>query len=157
MPFVSSGKVYLCKYCEKPAAKNFSGGRNRGYYKTCGSVRCLNHSYTDPVVIASKINKGSSNGRWINDRTLVKTRSRYENSEWKRKVFERDNYTCQLCFKHGGSLAAHHIKPYSLFPGLRWELTNGQTLCIECHKLTPSFGWKLVNQIKQGYPYSISK
>lgn len=59
---------------------------------------------------------------------------RYE--RWRRSVFERDNYTCQLCFKRGGELNADHIKPWALFPKLRFKLKNGRTLCVKCHRKT---------------------
>jgi hypothetical protein len=52
---------------------------------------------------------------------------------WRIKVFERDDYVCQYCKKRGGSLHADHIKPFALYPELRFEVTNGQTLCTNCH------------------------
>lgn len=54
--------------------------------------------------------------------------------EWRRKVFERDFYTCAICGKVGGELNAHHIKPYAYYPELRYEVNNGITLCKNCHK-----------------------
>lgn len=57
-----------------------------------------------------------------------------EQSDWRKEVFTRDNYTCQRCFKHGGNLHAHHIKSWVDFPELRNELSNGKTLCANpCH------------------------
>jgi 5-methylcytosine-specific restriction endonuclease McrA len=55
--------------------------------------------------------------------------------EWRNKVFERDNYTCQDCNQKGGVLNAHHIKPYADYPKLRLVLKNGITLCEICHKV----------------------
>ena len=40
----------------------------------------------------------------------------------------------------GGVLHADHIKPFAFFPSLRFDLENGRTLCVECHKKTPTFG-----------------
>lgn len=63
-----------------------------------------------------------------------------EYKEWRNKVFERDNYTCQECRKTGGYLEADHIKPFALHPDLRLEILNGRTLCRPCHRKTPTFG-----------------
>lgn len=52
---------------------------------------------------------------------------------WARKVTSRDNATCQRCGATGVELHAHHIKPHKEFPELRWEVSNGITLCYQCH------------------------
>ena len=57
---------------------------------------------------------------------------------WRKAIFTRDQYTCQLCGAHNGSgitvnLNAHHICPWALFPKKRYELSNGITLCLACH------------------------
>lgn len=57
-----------------------------------------------------------------------------EYAEWRLSVFKRDNFTCQECGQVGGELNAHHIKSYKKYPKLRITLSNGTTLCKECHK-----------------------
>jgi hypothetical protein len=59
---------------------------------------------------------------------------------WRTAVFVRDNYTCKNCNRKGGYLCAHHIKPFALYPELRFAIDNGLTLCERCHKQTESFG-----------------
>lgn len=54
--------------------------------------------------------------------------------DWRKAVFVRDQYTCKKCGKVGGTLNAHHIKTYKDFPELRYEISNGQTLCEQCHR-----------------------
>lgn len=61
-------------------------------------------------------------------------RNSKEYSEWRKNVFERDDYTCQMCGKKGGTLNAHHIKSFKKYPKLRLKLSNGVTLCDECHR-----------------------
>ena len=61
---------------------------------------------------------------------------------WRKAVFERDDYTCQECHQRGGKLDPDHIKPFAHFKELRYELSNGRTLCHECHKKTDTYGSK---------------
>ena len=58
---------------------------------------------------------------------------------WRESVFERDNFTCQVCGEKGVYLESHHIKSFANFPELRLAIDNGQTLCRECHKLTDNY------------------
>lgn len=64
---------------------------------------------------------------------------------WRKAIFERDKYTCKFCGAKNGTgktitLQADHIKPFSLFPELRFALDNGRTLCRDCHKKTDTYG-----------------
>jgi len=63
---------------------------------------------------------------------------------WREKVFKRDDYTCQECGKRGCYLEPHHIKPFALFPELRFVVSNGITLCKKCHKKTPSYRYSKI-------------
>ncbi len=85
--------------------------------------------------------RGSKSHFWKGGITPVnkhlRTTAQYKN--WRKSVFERDNYTCQICSirsKNGTSvyLESHHVRSFALFPELRFELSNGRTLCKECHK-----------------------
>lgn len=66
-------------------------------------------------------------------------RSSYDYKSWRESVFERDNHTCQLCNTRGGVLNADHIKPFAYFPELRFDINNGRTLCLGCHKQTDTY------------------
>ena len=59
----------------------------------------------------------------------AKIRTSFEYKLWRESVFERDNYTCIWCHCVGGKLNADHIKQFAYFPELRFELSNGRTLC----------------------------
>ena len=62
----------------------------------------------------------------------------YRNTEqykkWRKKVFERDDYTCQKCKNKGGNLEAHHIRAFKKYKNDRFVMTNGVTLCKKCHR-----------------------
>jgi hypothetical protein len=53
---------------------------------------------------------------------------------WKRRCLSRDNYTCQDCKLHDPSICTvHHIVPKTVDPKLKFETSNGITLCPNCH------------------------
>jgi 5-methylcytosine-specific restriction endonuclease McrA len=86
---------------------------------------------------------GSMNHAWKGGVTSVhqKIRHSVEYRLWRTAVFERDNYTCIWCGDNrGGNLNADHIKPFALYPELRFAIDNGRTLCVPCHKTTDTYG-----------------
>ena len=79
----------------------------------------------------------------------LKIRQSIEYKQWRKAVFERDNYTCVQCGdSRGGNLNADHIKPFAYYPELRFELTNGRTLCVDCHKKTDTY-------LEKAYKYKL--
>ena len=69
----------------------------------------------------------------LTDEERVIKRNFPEYRQWRKAVFERDNYTCQMCFQRGGELQAHHLNSWASNKELRFDLDNGLTLCEECH------------------------
>ena len=82
---------------------------------------------------------------------------------WRLIIFLFDNYTCQKCGQIGGKLQVYHKKSFSKlfeefinkYKNIKskerliklswsytpfWDLSNGQTLCEECHKETDNYG-----------------
>lgn len=81
--------------------------------------------------------RGENNPQWkdgVNRSATQDIRRGWQYREWRTAVYERDDYTCQRCGIRGSDLHAHHIAPYAEVPELRFEVGNGETLCVPCHK-----------------------
>lgn len=90
---------------------------------------------------------GSKHHNWKGGATKLaeKIRNSFEYTLWREAVFARDNWTCVWCGVRGSKLNADHIKPFALYPELRFAIDNGRTLCVPCHKTTDTY---LVNNNK---------
>lgn len=85
-------------------------------------------------------------------------RTCFQYRQWRSDVFTRDNFTCQECGIKSGCghtvyFEAHHIKSQSeILEEYKiktieeafncqelWNINNGITLCLECHKLTDTY------------------
>lgn len=87
--------------------------------------------------------KGDKHWNWQGGISLLNdNRDSNEYKQWRNKVYERDNYMCVQC----GSklkLNAHHIKSWKNYPLLRYEISNGITLCEKCHiKYHQKYGYE---------------
>jgi len=86
----------------------------------------------------------------------VRSLERYD--KWRKEVFMRDNFTCTHCGDRG-YLNADHIRPLCILLeenniksteqadkcGVLWDINNGRTLCISCHKETDTYGKGALN------------
>lgn len=119
-----------CKWCTKEVILKKSTTRpNRG--KFC-SKECYRQWQK------SEENKGKNNPSYIDggrhETYLNALRKSDEWKVWRDKVFERDNYTCQMCSERGIEMHPHHIKQKCDFPELIFVVENGITLCKDCHR-----------------------
>src|SRR3990167_735874 len=90
----------------------------------------------------SLAHKGNKSRFWKGGITPINKaiRNSLEYRLWRESVFKRDKFTCQWCGDNrGGHLNADHIRPFSLYPELRFAIDNGRTLCIDCHRKTSSY------------------
>ena len=85
---------------------------------------------------------GEENNKWRGGVTPKneKIRKSPEYKKWRQQVFFRDDFTCQACGQHGGNLNADHVMPFALYEDLRFEVLNGRTLCVPCHRKTDTYG-----------------
>jgi hypothetical protein len=90
----------------------------------------------------SKAQSGEKNYNWKGGITKIQDRIRkgLAYREWRNQVFKRDNYTCQECGVTKCYVQADHIKSFALHPEFRYQVENGRTLCLKCHRNTPSYG-----------------
>ncbi len=129
----------VCPFCKIPMPKYKLKGTER---KAC-SKHCTN--YTKSPDTRSKAAKQANKNRWANhvykshENSIARDKSEYQ--EWRMAVFARDKYTCQDCgiYNHMGlgttvELHSHHIKPFATFLALRYDISNGTTLCVPCHQ-----------------------
>ncbi|KKL86819.1 hypothetical protein LCGC14_1940940 [marine sediment metagenome] len=164
--FWKGGQITLvCKICKN----DFQVDPYRSKIaKTCSKV-CydemrktpefrLNHSDIQRKIIEERLGEIRSHITALDK--LIRNSSMYK--IWREYVFERDDYTCQMCKKRGGTLRADHIKQFAsiliendvktfedaLNCVTLWDVRNGRTLCEQCHYKTPTYGRKVnSNQI----------
>lgn len=111
-----------------------------GHTKSCG---CLCREINSVKMTAlCKTQKGTSHPRWNRNITdderqkrIERYRSEFRESKWRHKVYKRDQYICQKCGANkGGNLNSHHIYSWKNYKKLRYVVSNGITLCENCHK-----------------------
>lgn len=101
-----------------------------------------------------RIRSTSARKGWIAQyykaQTIDKQSKRYW--KWRKKVLERDHFTCQGCWKHGPDikLYADYRKHWIDYPDLRFDVDNGETLCEFCLcKKYPFLAHKKYKQLKK--------
>lgn len=91
-----------------------------------------------------RLSNPKNNSNWKGGITPLRQKIRNSNKfkEWKKSVLKRDNYICTICDSKE-HLEVDHIKPFSKFPKLRFDINNGRTLCRDCHIKTDTYGGRL--------------
>lgn len=82
-------------------------------------------------------NIGKGHVAWNKIGDGITSQSKLERAKFNKAVqplvLARDNYTCQICNQYSGNLQVDHIKRWSEYPELRFDLDNCRTLCMACH------------------------
>lgn len=143
------------KFCSKRCQNMSQLGKATWNTGTKGIMKAWNKGLTkaDPRVQKYAYNSGNfttdrvskdKNVNWKGGVTpihqQIRTSTPYK--RWREAVFKRDDYRCLDCGEKGGSLHADHIYPFAYFPRLRFDINNGRTLCVECHRKTPTYATK---------------
>lgn len=131
-------KTLMCINCNKEferTASEIFWSNQRGYVYTFCSSKCRKTYHI-----------GKNHPSFIDDRTLLKDQNKSirwskEMCNWRKNVYKRDDYTCQMCGNRSSknnavALNAHHIERFVDNEHLRFKIYNGITLCECCHKLT---------------------
>lgn len=100
--------------------------------------------------------KGENNPNWNGGVTSIykQIRESIPYKQWRAACFEKDGYVCQFCGQRGGNLQVDHKKMFSLIVKENninnlddansckelWDISNGRTLCVTCHKNTDTYG-----------------
>lgn len=137
MSISKKGKFTLAQARGMRERRDFHGENNPFYGKkhTTDSLAKIKNT---KIMQGTWQQYGDKNPNWngglVPERDIF--RRRIEFKEWRRKVFERDHFTCQNCGVAGcrkHKLNAHHIRPAAKYLELRLEINNGITLCEDCH------------------------
>jgi 5-methylcytosine-specific restriction endonuclease McrA len=150
-PSRKTRKKYCSFKCSKFSIDRIEKLKKRSVGNKWGNLRIITDELRKKISNANRGKKrqkisenkmGEKNHNWKGGVTPInkKIRMSFEYREWRGKVFNRDNYTCQSCNKRGGELHPHHIKPFSIYPELRFNVSNGITLCRSCHIKTDTWG-----------------
>ena len=92
----------------------------------------------EQLLVTFRVDIRGRNGRIRSGRKSDRNMPEY--LEWRKAVYQRDQYTCQECGQKG-NIVAHHIKPWAKHPESRFDVDNGITLCEACHaKKHPHLG-----------------
>ena len=149
LEFYVSKVFFNKKFCSKICFNQWL--KDNSFHFPC--IICKKEIYTQPAQLRLRSRKTCSKKcNALHRRMLAEKRrvgqgytkhqldrlARYspEAEKWRKQVFERDDYTCRICEIRGARLEADHIKPWAYFPELRFELSNGRTLCRPCHDKT---------------------
>ncbi len=83
-----------------------------------------------------ELKTGVNNPQWKGGVTTKNEfwRKSNEYKEWRRLVFERDGFICQKTKENSHSLHPHHIQNFATNEELRFDVSNGITLCEKAHR-----------------------
>lgn len=102
--------------------------------------------------------KGKDAMNWQGGKSLEgqKIRTSRQYKEFRLEVLQRDDFTCRFCKKRGGKLEVDHIQEVSKRRDLVFDVSNGRTLCKDCHRRV-TLGWKPEIDFREDFINAIIK
>lgn len=77
-----------------------------------------------------------------------------EIKDWRKAVYTRDGYICQICLKSNvGKINAHHLNSFHYCINERYSIDNGITLCNNHHKEFHNLYGNINNTKEQFFEY----
>lgn len=139
----------LKRFEDKTKHPRWKGGKPKCY--DCGKTLLSGYDRKRCSKCFHRYYSGERQWNWKGGITpeVVKERNRFKN-EIQQKILKRDNYTCNMCGVKGHYLQVNHIKKWSDYPELRFDLDNCETLCMSCHYFK-TYGRKMPLGLKWGY------
>ena len=128
--------VFCSKVCQNSSQKRRIGLVCPICFKPFDIRPCeVKRYHTCSMSCARQYRQGKNNPNWRGGvaKSCRPEMSTAQYKNWRKAVFERDDYTCIDCGKHGGSLEADHSKTWAEYPNLRYEISNGITRCKTCY------------------------
>lgn len=112
-------------------------GKQRVYCSTaCYRAHQREHGHLKGARHPQYGKRGPLNHRWgggSGSATQAERRT-IEYRAWRKAVYRRDDFTCQRCGQRGGELHAHHVIPFAQDKSKAYDVGNGITLCVRCHR-----------------------
>lgn len=142
----------------------------KGKHQTEKAKKLIGEASSSRIRSQITINKisGKNNCNWKGGITTLRNyiRNSLQYKRWLCACMERDNWTCIVCSQRGGDLHVHHIKLFSDILKDNhieskkqaksckelWDLNNGITLCVECHKFAHEYLKSVEKQNKMNMP-----
>lgn len=81
--------------------------------------------------------------------TIYSRKDDYGYIKWSQEVKRRDSYACVICNRKGTFLNSHHLNAWASFPAERYDVSNGVTLCQNCHDTFHDIYKKGANTVAQ--------
>ena len=76
--------------------------------------------------------RGKNHGNWRGGH-IDRDTTCADYKDWRRSVLNRDNWECVKCGEKPKKFIAHHILSWRDYPGERYAVDNGLTMCAKCH------------------------